>query len=127
VLLNNLIAAAANVGLCLVLARRFGIGGAATAGAIALVLIQLLLLVKVHQLHRVHPFGLGLLRTLTAGGVVLVAATVATPMLPGPAALRMAYGAPLILATYAAVIYTPALERSDRELLGRALRRLRRG
>ncbi|MBK8480978.1 MAG: oligosaccharide flippase family protein [Proteobacteria bacterium] len=126
VLANNLIAASANVLLCFLLAPRFGIVGAATATASALLLIQLLLLVQVKQLYGVHPFGAGLLRVTGVGTVTVVAAVVALPRLPGAPLLRMLVGALLIVGVYLGLLLSCALEPADRELLARLRRRLRR-
>jgi O-antigen/teichoic acid export membrane protein len=126
VLFNNLIAASANVGLCFLLAPRFGIVGAAAATACALVLIQLLLLVQVKLLYGVHPFGAGLLRVVIVGTLTVGAALLGLPHLPGAPLLRVILGALLIVGVYVALLAAFALEPADRELLARLRRRLQR-
>lgn len=125
VLFNNLVAASTTVTLCFVLAPRYGILGAATATACALLLIQLLLLLQVHQLYRVHPFGAGVLRVLGVGALTVAAAIAGLPLVPGPALVRVLGGAALILAVYGALVWAFALEPADRELLARFRRRRR--
>lgn len=66
-LVNTLSLAAVNVFLNLLLIPRFGIVGAAMAAAASAAAINILRLIEVHHLLRVHPYHWGFLKPLCAG------------------------------------------------------------
>ena len=83
-LVNNLLALAANVGLCLVLIPRFGMEGAALAALCALVVLQAVQSFEAHLLARAHPFSRAFLRLAALGVVIMVAEWLLVNHLPGP-------------------------------------------
>lgn len=124
VLLNNLIASGANVALCLVLAPRFGLIGAAIAASSGLVLIQLLQIGEVAVLHRTHAFSWSTLRAFLAGAITMACAIWAAPQLPGPVVLRMAYGLVALLVLYGALVFASGLTEEDKRVFASVRRRI---
>ncbi len=83
-LMNGLLAVGANVGLDLVLIPRYGIAGAAIGWAVAIALTNVVPLIQLAAVSRVHPFGrstlaAALLPVFCLGAVPLAALAVAGP------------------------------------------------
>jgi O-antigen/teichoic acid export membrane protein len=126
VLLNNLLSAAANILLCLLLIPRFGLVGAALSAACAFVLIQLLQLAEVGVLARVHPFSGGLIKVAIAGGFTLALAIFLSGTTGGPVVVRLVVGTVAMVVTYGFLLVLLRLPREEREIAARLWARLRR-
>jgi len=70
-LINNLVALAVILTLCLILIPRFGVDGAAAATALTLVAIQVIFAVEGYSFARIHAFSPGFVR-LAAIGTLLI-------------------------------------------------------
>ncbi|KPL19305.1 MAG: hypothetical protein AMJ92_03985 [candidate division Zixibacteria bacterium SM23_81] len=71
-LVNSLALALLNVGLNVILIPKFGIMGAAIAAASSMAIINLLRLVEVHYILKVHPYQWSFLKPLLAGTLAAV-------------------------------------------------------
>jgi O-antigen/teichoic acid export membrane protein len=60
-----------NIALCALLIPRAGVLGAAQATALSVVLIDILMLVQVYQLMRIHPFRKDWLKPIAAGAAAI--------------------------------------------------------
>lgn len=125
VLLNNLVAATANVVLCLVLLPRCGMIGAAIAASSAVAILQLLQLAEAVGLYRIVPFSAGFVKAVAAGGLALVAAEWAVPF--GGMSLFWSITARVgvVVVTYVTLVLLSGLESEERDLLRRVSARLR--
>lgn len=81
-LANVLLALAVNIGLNVLLIPRYGIAGAAIAWAAAIAAGNLIALLEVYAILRIHPFG----------GATLAAATASTVCFAAPALSRLGHG-----------------------------------
>ncbi|MBD3348737.1 MAG: oligosaccharide flippase family protein [Candidatus Eisenbacteria bacterium] len=123
---NIVIVTAMNVGLNIVLIPRYGLLGAAIATAVSVSLIDIVGLLEVRLLIKIHPYRRAFLKVLLASLAALagnVALRAVTPALPPVAILG------ILAATYALFVGLLALmglEREDRLLITKAISRIRR-
>jgi O-antigen/teichoic acid export membrane protein len=121
---NQIVAAATNVGLCLLLIPRFGMTGAAVSALISVTLPLVLALIEVWAIERVHPFEVGLAKPFVAGVGMLLAQL-------GVTSLATGHLARVVLAIVAGVVVYLGLlallrpGREERELVHRAWTKLR--
>jgi O-antigen/teichoic acid export membrane protein len=91
-LMNGLLAVAANVGLDLVLIPRYGIAGAAIGWAVAIALTNVVPLVQLAAVSRVHPFGRSTLAAVLLPVVCMAAVPLAVRAVAGPGAVAAVAG-----------------------------------
>ena len=125
VLLNNLVAASANVVMCSLLIPRFGIVGAAVSSALSEALLQTLQVVEVAMLYRVHAFSHGFAKAILAGAIVLALAEFALGELGLARPWLLAAQAGVLLVGYAALVLALGIGVEERELIHSLLRRIR--
>ncbi len=120
VLANNLVTAALNVGLNLWWIPKWGIMGAALATGTSLALNNLLGLVEVKVLLKMHPFSRGYARlggvTLAALGIYLLCRVVGC---------LWEYGLPMVMGVFIIAFLGLGLTRGDRLVLAAIWRKLR--
>lgn len=73
---GSLVAVVVNILLNLVLIPRFGTNGAASASAIAYMTVNIIYLLALYRESGIHPISSGLIRTVSAAGVVIVGLSV---------------------------------------------------
>jgi O-antigen/teichoic acid export membrane protein len=117
ILINNLVAAGSNVVLCCLLIPRMGLIGAALSSASSVALLQIIQLVEVALLYRVHPFSRGFWKALAAGAVVLLLAEFAVGAIDMPTVARLLLQAVVILAGYGFILIGFGLAAEERELV----------
>jgi O-antigen/teichoic acid export membrane protein len=91
-LMNGLFAVAANVGLDLVLIPRYGIAGAAIGWAVAIALTNVVPLIQLAAVSRVHPFGRSTLAAVVLPVVCMAAVPLAVRAVAGPGAVAALAG-----------------------------------
>jgi O-antigen/teichoic acid export membrane protein len=91
-LMNGLFAVAANVGLDLVLIPRYGIAGAAIGWAVAIALTNVVPLIQLAAVSRVHPFGRSTLAAVLLPVVCMTAVPLAVRAVAGPGAAAAVAG-----------------------------------
>jgi O-antigen/teichoic acid export membrane protein len=126
-LLNTLSLALVNVFLNLLLIPRFGISGAAMAAAASAVAINILRLVEVHHLLRVHPYQWSFLKPLgsaIAAGLVTYFLFLRSKPIPPPALLPVAMTT--CFAAYLGMMALLRFPEEDRAVLKSLGGRLRR-
>jgi O-antigen/teichoic acid export membrane protein len=87
-LLNNVVALALNVGLCLVLIPRYGMQGAALAAALAILALHVIQSMETYLIARTHPLSRGFLRSAVLGTLVVGGELLVYRMLGGNPLLR---------------------------------------
>jgi O-antigen/teichoic acid export membrane protein len=91
-LMNGLFAVAANVGLDLVLIPKYGIAGAAIGWAMAIALTNVVPLIQLAVVSRVHPFGRSTLAAVLLPVVCMAAVPLAVRAVAGPGAVAAVAG-----------------------------------
>ena len=124
-LANSLTSLVVSVGLNLLLIPRWGIVGAAAAGALCVILLNVLRLIQVYILLRIQPYNLGFLKPILAAlAAALVAYIASAWMVFLPAILQLVIGAVLLWGVYAGIIVLLRLDDTDRMVLKRLWTRL---
>jgi O-antigen/teichoic acid export membrane protein len=131
-LLNTVLALAANLLLNLLLTPRLGLAGAALAFAGGILVNNLLPLVQVWRLLRLHPFGRGTLLAAAAAAACFGVVGLAVRALAGPSVPVFLASALLACALYAALLWRwreplelPELSAALRGRAGRSGRHVR--
>jgi len=91
-LMNGLFAVAANVGLDLLLIPGYGIAGAAIGWAVAIALTNVVPLIQLAAVSRVHPFGRSTLAAVLLPVVCMAAVPLAVRAVAGPGAAAAVAG-----------------------------------
>lgn len=125
-LVNNLVSAAANVTMCVLLIPRLGILGAALSASASVVLIQVLQVVEVGVLYRTHAFSRGLVKGLVAAAIATAVLHFPLFRTTLPGSLRLPVGTLVLLVVYLGTLFLLGLEREERELLAKLRLRLQR-
>jgi len=123
ILVNNIIAATANVLMGLTLIPRFGLVGTAIAALGSVTLVNLLVVVEVWRWQRVHQLSLSIAKPLVAAGATL-AVEFAIGHLLDNVALRIVATVLVGLASYLAALFALGLSPDDRRLLGKLRARI---
>jgi O-antigen/teichoic acid export membrane protein len=118
ILMNNIIAAAANVVMGVTLIPRFGLVGTAIAALGSVTLVNVLVVVEVWRWHGVHAFGLPVAKPLIAAAATLVV-ELAVARYVEPVAARVVLLVLAGLATYLTGLFALGLAPEDRRLLTR--------
>ena len=122
-LLNNVLAAGTNIGLCLVFIPRYGALGAAASAACAITLVQTLYAIELGLLQRTSLFSWALGRVLLAGSAAILAVTWLAPHLGPSPLLRLVLGTATLLVAYGLLLWLlglgPEEQRIVRRFLGR--------
>ena len=120
---NNAAVGGLNLLGCVILIPRYGMAGAAFSTATSLTLVNLVKLVQVKFLFRMHPFERQTLQLFLAAGL---AATAAAPLALLPSwpsyVLEALVGGAVLFTVYTVIVWRFALTDEDRELaaIGRA-------
>lgn len=124
--LNSLITVALALALDFLLVPRYGLGGAAVAGALVIALINLLRLAQVWLLMRIHPFTLAFAKPFLAAAPTFLAGWAWLRWLPLHN-IGFLFSACLTLSLlYLALLLLLGLDEGDRMLLAAARTRARR-
>jgi O-antigen/teichoic acid export membrane protein len=91
-LMNGLLAVAANVGLDLILIPRYGIAGAAIGWAVAIALTNVVPLIQLAAVSRVHPFGRSTLAAVLLPVLCMAAVPLAVRAIAGPGVVAAVAG-----------------------------------
>ncbi|MBE0428980.1 MAG: flippase [Thermoleophilia bacterium] len=119
-LLNIAVALSTVIGLCLLLIPRYGVAGAAMAHLSALGIVNLLRVVEIWILMRMHAYNLGYLKPLLAGGIAAVLAGLAGRfVIPEEGLVQVAVLASLFLLVYVFSMGVLGLNEQDKDLLRR--------
>ena len=119
-LANSLTSLVVTIGLDLLLIPRWGILGAASAGALSIILLNLARLVQVYLLHRIQPYNPGFLKPILAAVVAVFVASIANTWLVSlPAIVQLILGATLLWSVYVGTIVLLGLDDTDRMVLKR--------
>jgi O-antigen/teichoic acid export membrane protein len=123
-LLNNVVAAVFNLATAVLLVGRFGIIGAAYATLATMVVLQAIMMVQAHLLHRTHPLSAGLWKPLAAAAVSGVAETLSRWYLPfGAAWARIGLVGACGALVYVLLLLALGLPDEERRVLSRLRRR----
>jgi O-antigen/teichoic acid export membrane protein len=125
ILVNNVIAATANIIMGLTLIPRFGLVGTAVAALGSVALMNLLMAVEVWHLQRVHAFSLAIVKPLVAASATLLAESAVVHVVH-VTALRVLAAVLLGLVTYLAMLFALGLAPEDRRLVDKLRTRFRR-
>lgn len=124
-LVNNVVAAAANVGLALVLIPRFGLVGAATAALAGVIVLSVSMLAEVRIIYGVSPFTVPFAKPFVAAAVTLGVQLVVRNQIDSIGARSAAVVATALI-TYPGMLLALGLTPEDRRLLQRVKSRLNR-
>lgn len=125
-LVNSIAVLVLSLGLDLVLIPRYGLLGAALAGAFGVTLVNLLRLVEVYVVLRIHPYNLKYLKPAAAGLLAALPLVGLHALLSGlPLVARVAVPAVAALLVYGGVVIL-GLDEDDRVVLRALGRRLGR-
>jgi O-antigen/teichoic acid export membrane protein len=122
VLLNNIVAVAFNIVAGILLTRRFGLLGTATAVLGSALIVQGMAVIEVGLWLRIHPFSLALLKPAVAVLVAFAAESAVHALVPH-AGLRIAGVIATGLIVYGATLVALGLPPEERRLFDRVLRR----
>jgi O-antigen/teichoic acid export membrane protein len=123
-LLNTILLFIVSIVLDWLLIPSYGLTGAALAGTLALILVNLLRMVQVWLTLRIHPFKWSFVKPIVAGLSSLVLVHVIRTFVPSEAlVLDFAYSL-LLVVTYVAIIYFLDLDAEDTLVIGAVRRRL---
>jgi O-antigen/teichoic acid export membrane protein len=121
--LNSLFVLGMNIALDLFLISRFGVMGAALAGGLSLLAVNIIRLLEVHVILKMHPYSLSYWKPLVAGLVAALSTTMLGGFLPAklhlPGVLILSC---LLVLVYGSVLALLRLDEADRVVL-LALRR----
>jgi O-antigen/teichoic acid export membrane protein len=124
ILVNNIIAAAANIVMGLTLIPRFGLVGTAIAALGSVTLVNVLVVIEVWRWQGVHPFSVAIAKPLIAAAATLLAQLAIGHVVP-TVALRVVLVLLTGLATYLTALVSLGLSAEDRRLLASARTRIR--
>ncbi|MFX1410565.1 MAG: flippase [Promethearchaeota archaeon] len=126
-LLNTILLLGLNLVLALFLIPRYGIVGAAASGALGTLIVNLLRLLEVYVILRVHPYNLSYLKPIAAGLLSVLPVFGLNLLLPGlPTLGRVVISTLVLLPTYVVGLFVLRLSEEDRVVLGALWRRLGR-
>jgi O-antigen/teichoic acid export membrane protein len=117
-LVNQLVAAALNIGLSLILIPRFGMTGAAVSALVAVTTPLVAALFEVWRLERVHPFERGLAKPFLAGAGMLATELTLGRVVPGHVTHAVVAAISGLL-VYVALLFLLRPGREERELMTR--------
>jgi O-antigen/teichoic acid export membrane protein len=120
---DNLGAAVLNLALALYLIPRHGVTGAAVASLVSLVALQIVFVVQVYRLERVHAFGGAFAKPFVAAAVAF-AAELAVRTLRVPTVARVALVIAVGAVTYAATLLALKPGEEERRFIMKIARRL---
>lgn len=124
-LANSVISLVVNIGLDLLLIPRWGIVGAAAAGAVSVILLNVMRLIQVYILLKIQPYNLGFVKPILAALAAALAASLVRQWLAFlPAILQLIIGTALLWGVYAGTIVLLRLDDTDRLVLKRLWARL---
>jgi O-antigen/teichoic acid export membrane protein len=123
ILVNNIIAATANIIMGVTLIPRFGLVGTAIAALGSVTLMNLLVAVEVWRWQRVHPFGIAIAKPLVAASAALVA-ELAIDSLIENTAVRVILLVLVGAAAYVAALAALGLAAEERRMVTKARARL---
>jgi O-antigen/teichoic acid export membrane protein len=124
-LANSAITFVLTLGLNVLLIPRWGLMGAATASLAATTIINLLRLLEVFILFRLHPYNLSFIKPIAAGLVALAVAWGMRSLIPPETSLiYAAIDMIVLLAVYTGTILLLGLSQEDRAVLARVGQRL---
>jgi len=124
-LANSITSLVVTIGLDLLLIPRWEMVGAAVAGALSIILLNVLRLIQVYLLHRIQPYNQGFLKPILAAFVSAFVASIVNTWLGSlPAILQLILGATLLWSVYAGTIVLLGLDATDRMVLKRFWSRL---
>jgi len=125
VLVNNVVAALANVALGLWLIPRIGLVGTAVAALAGVTLLEILMLTEVWVFQGVHPFHYSVAKPFISAAAALGLQALISPFIHG-AALRIPILIVVGLSAYVAAMLALRLAPEDRRVVTSVLQRLRR-
>jgi O-antigen/teichoic acid export membrane protein len=118
-LINSLSSTALIVVINLVLVPKYGILGAAISLGVDIVVMNLVKLIEVYVILKVHPFKISFLKPLMAGGISLYILFFASKFLrniPQPL-LEIALGSVILMGTYFLLLFLMRLAEEDKVIL----------
>ena len=124
ILVNNIIAATANIIMGLTLIPRYGLVGTAIAALGSVTLVNLLVVVEVWRWQGVHPFSISIAKPLVAAAATLVA-ELTIGRFVHTVALRVVLVVLVGLGAYLTALVALGLATEDRRLLSRLRTRIR--
>ena len=124
VLMNNITAAVANVLIAVALIPRLGLVGTAVAALSGIALLEVMMLVEVWVLLKVHPFDWSVAKPFASAAVALALQMLASPYLHG-AVVRIPVLIVVGLSGYLAALLAMKLAPEDRRVIDGAVVRIR--
>jgi O-antigen/teichoic acid export membrane protein len=120
-LANNVAVVTLNIGLNFILIPQHGIIGAAFSLLISVLFINLVMLLEVYLIFRLHPFRIDLLKPLFAGGISFLAITFMSKYLAGisSALLSIIAVSSIFTIIYFVILYILKIQEEDRIILDR--------
>jgi O-antigen/teichoic acid export membrane protein len=118
-LINNFIAALLNIGLNVLLIPPYGIVGAALSFLTSVSAVNIIMIIEVYALYRMHPFRADLYKPVLAGGVAYIIILLLTKFLfrAENSLLSIAIGSVIYLLSYASLMYALGIEDEDKIIL----------
>ena len=128
-LANLSVTLSVNAILSVVLIPRYGIQGAAYATLVAFVLLNVIRLIEVRILFRIHPFRIDLYKPLVSGGIAFLTLFFAMKYFPFSlsAALYLAQGVLIFICVYVVLILVFGLAEEDKLVFSRIKEKIKFG
>ncbi|NEZ55987.1 oligosaccharide flippase family protein [Adonisia turfae] len=124
-LMGDIVLAITNIGLNMFMIPRWGLMGAAVATGISILGVNLLRVLQVYSVLKIHGFQWGYLKVITAGGISLLCGIGINAGLAGwPTLTRVSCTLGIIVTLYTALVLTFGLESSDRTMLNQLQQKL---
>jgi O-antigen/teichoic acid export membrane protein len=124
-LLNALLILGLSLALAFLLIPRYGIIGAAVGSALSTFLVNLLRLIEVYAILRIHPYNLSYLKPIAAGCLSAITAMGLSFLMSDlPPVGRVTLSALILLLTYGAALLVLRLDAEDRVIIDACHRRL---
>jgi len=110
---NSLTGVVLNASLNAILIPIFGFVGSAIASAISITLINILILLQIFSLQKIHPFAKNYLKTITIASIMLIIANAVVSIYNGTSWMLILFLLLLII-YYTCLIVTKSFEEEDR-------------
>ena len=124
-LVNNLVLCGLNIFLNIILIRKFGILGAAIATGLSLGLINLLRLIEIYCLYKIHPYKLSYWKPVLAGTISVVSWLVVSNFLNFTGWLWIT-GVVIFMVIYLVILTLLGFEKEEKIVFKAVKKRLRR-
>lgn len=125
-LMGDIVLAATNIGLNLLMIPRWGLTGAAIATGISILGVNLLRIIQVYCVLKVHGFQWGYLKVVVAGSMACLAGFGMNSygVTHLPVFLKATCSICVVFITYTMSLITLGLERNDRQMIDQTLQKL---